>query len=78
MERCRKIVAKFSKDICMDFGLDKCAVIHTVKGKTINSPILSDIPVLSTEDSYRYLGILEGTDILHTKVKETAKKEYLT
>ena len=78
MEHMRNIIAKFSKDICMEFGLDKCAVIHTRKGKTIDSPFLSNIPTLSTEDNYRYLGILECTDILQSQVKDIAKKEYFS
>ena len=31
MERCRKLIAQFSKGIRIDFGLDKCAVVHILE-----------------------------------------------
>jgi len=33
MERCKAVVEEFSKDIKMDFGINKCAVIHVKKDK---------------------------------------------
>ena len=41
----------------MEFGLDKCAVIHLKKGKIVNSPIIENFPILMENDSYKYLGI---------------------
>ena len=61
----------------MEFGLSKCAVIHMKKGKISNSPCVKGIPELSGEDSYKYLGILQTDTILHDKVKESTRKEYL-
>ena len=63
MDKCREILQRFSTDICMDFSLDKCAVVHLNKGKTVNSPIVKDIPLLTEEDSYKYLGIHECNTI---------------
>ena len=77
MEVCRRIIKKFSDDICMDFGLEKCAVIHTTNGKIDNSPYVVGIPLLSSEDSYKYLGILECDNLLHKEVKAAVYKEYL-
>ena len=76
MERSRKLIAQFSEDIKMDFGLDKCAVVHIKKGDLINSPIVREIPLLSNEDSYKYLGIVQCDEIMHNNVKESTKKEY--
>jgi len=76
MERCRKLISQFSDDIKMEFGLDKCAVIHIVKGEIINSPIVEGIPLLSSEDNYKYLGLIQCDEIIHDKVKESTKKEY--
>ena len=53
MEKCKKLLAEFSTDICMSFALEKCAVIHLDKGKIIDSPVITDIPQMTEEDSYR-------------------------
>ena len=62
----------------MEFGLDKCAVIHIVKGEIINSLIVEGIPLLSSEDNYKYLGLIQCDEIIHDKVKESTKKEYFS
>ena len=74
MERARKLIAEFSKDICMDFGLDKCAVVHITKGILTNSPLVKGIPLLSSEDNYKYLGIIQCDEIIQKEVKESTKK----
>ena len=76
MERCKTVIQEFSNDITMEFGLDKCAVIHMKKGEVVNSPLIRDIPSLSGDDNYKYLGIIQADSILHNKVKENTKKEY--
>ena len=76
MERCKAMIQEFSNDITMEFGLEKCAVIHMKRGEVINSPIVASIPILTGEKSYRYLGIVQADKILHDKVKESTKKEY--
>ena len=58
MEICRDIVETFRSDIVMSFGFDKCAVIHTLKGKIVSSTIVEGIPTMSVKESYKYLGIL--------------------
>ena len=72
------VEAKFHANVFAEFGLDKCAIIHTKGGKLIDSPVSSNIPLLTEEDSYRYLGILECTDIMQTAVKQTTRSEYYT
>ena len=42
----------------------------------MNSPLIKDIPSLSGDDNYKYLGIIQADSILHDKVKENTKKEY--
>ena len=61
----------------MSFGIEKCAVLHIEKGKVTNSPLISDIPTLAIEDSYKYLGIVEASDILHDEVKTKTTKEFI-
>ena len=77
MEKCRTFIQIFSEDIRMEFGLNKCAVIHVKHGKVENSACVKAIPLLSIEDSYKYLGIAQNDMILHTKMKEKTRKEYL-
>ena len=60
----------------MKFGLEKCAVIHMKKGKICHSPIIEDIPHMTGEETYKYLGITQADEILHKKVKNRAMKEY--
>ena len=77
-EKCRRIVDEFSNNIGMSFGLDNCAVIHTLCEKFITSPTSTETPQLSGEDSYKYLAMMEGCDILHFQVKEGVSKEYVS
>ena len=41
MEKCKYIVEKFIKDICMDFGIDKFAVVHTTGGVIFHPPCVT-------------------------------------
>ena len=71
----------FSTDICMEFGLDKCASIKLEKGKKTESEgiTLPDGTHLKDlgEQGYRYLGILEADQIFHSEMKAQTTKEYL-
>lgn len=67
-------VKRFSDDICMEFGVDKCAVVQ-VKGGEVQEPEVvtlmcgTAIQALGKEDAYKYLGIhqLLGTDVVETR-----------
>ena len=48
----------------MDFGIDKCAVVHTKGGVIFDSLCVTGIPLLLGEDNYKYLGILKYDTIL--------------
>jgi hypothetical protein len=75
--------AIFSTDIKMDFGIDKCAVLHVKKGKITSTENMEldlsniTIPTLNIEQSYKYLGIQQT--LLQSKpiVKENLIKSYL-
>jgi hypothetical protein len=77
MTRCENLIKRFSKDIKMSFGIEKCAVLHIEKGKVTDSPLLSDIPNLDVEDSYKYLGVVEASEILHDEIKAKTTKEFI-
>ena len=68
------LIKEFSDDIQMSFGLDKCAVIHMKRGKVSESTETWEIPLLTGDDDYKYLGIMESNMILHEKAKTKAKK----
>jgi hypothetical protein len=75
------LVAEFTQDICMDFGLDKCAKITLKKGKPVHSQDLEvqnyTIQNLNNEESYKYLGIEESNEIHHKNMKIKIKNEYI-
>jgi hypothetical protein len=77
-----KIVQTISKDINMNFGLEKCARIClkrvSVQSKMhIGSTCENDIKELDPRKTYKYLGIEESFDMQHKNDKEKLKKEYL-
>lgn len=55
-------VKMFSDDICMKFGLEKCASLSIRQGKVqaAVTPQLEGILPLSEGSRYKYLGILES------------------
>ena len=75
------IVHKFSNDIGMDFGLDKCAKCTLKKGKkaaTENFELEngSSIADLSEDSSYKYLGIEENAGIEHKAMRDKITTQY--
>ena len=75
-------VDKFSQDIGMEFGLNKCAVMEVKKGQMVDSsgielPDGRKIPGLETEGSYKYLGMLEADSIKKHQMKKKTSQEYL-
>ena len=76
-----QIVHKFSRDIGMDFGLDKCAKCTLKKGKKADSENFeldndTSIADLSEESSYKYLGIEENSTIEHKVMQDKVTNEY--
>ena len=58
-------VRVFSKDIKMEFGVEKCAVLIMKRGKFISSegiclPDGQRIKSVEKEEGYKYLGVLEA------------------
>ena len=71
----------FSSDIGMEFGVDKCAVLILKRGKKtlsdgIDLPHGKQIKSLNTNDSYKYLGVLEADTIKYDEMKKDVRKEY--
>ena len=65
----------------MKFGISKCAVVSLKRGKRAN---VRGVELPSGEsmgdpddEGYKYLGVLEIDDILHTSMKENVRSTYL-
>ena len=76
-----KIVQKFSADIGMVFGLDKCAMLEMQAGVKVASRAieLPDGKAIEEVDAegYKYLGVLEGAGIMEKEMKDIVRKEYV-
>ena len=74
-------VRVFSKDIKMEFGIEKCARVGLKRGKIVRKegiklPNGKEIRSLNDNEQYKYLGILEKDDLYHQKVKSNVQTEY--
>lgn len=71
---------KFSQDINMQFGIDKCKTLHIIKGKIKRGNYeVSDtdtITAMEPTDLYKYLGYRQLKGIDHTLTKQTLNTEY--
>ena len=75
-------VRVFSKDIGLEFGVEKCAILVVEKGKVVKSvgielPDGKVIKSLQGGENYKYLGILEADKFLEEKMKLNVSKEYI-
>ncbi|MEO0683920.1 MAG: reverse transcriptase family protein [Cyanobacteria bacterium J06649_11] len=75
------VVEKFSRDIGMKFGIEKCACI-TIKNGNVSKALGIELPSgesIKTLDNegYKYLGVLQYCDIKHKEMKLLVKNEYL-
>ena len=72
----------FSEDRGMKFGIEKCAMLVTEKGKIVKSvgielPDGKVIRSLQEGESYKYLGILEADKFLEEKMKLDVSRNIL-
>jgi len=79
-----EIVRAFSDSICMEFGLEKCAILHVRRGRPITGQddlkLMSGetMQVLTPDMTYKYLGIqqlLDTNTALVRKAVETSLKQ---
>ena len=75
-------VRVFSKDIGMEFGIEKCAMLVMEKGKIVKSvgielPDGKVIKLLLEGENYKYLGILVADNFLEERMKLNVLKEYI-
>ena len=72
----------YSRDIGMEFGIEKCAMLVMKSGKRqltdgMELPNKDEIKTLAENETYEYLGILEADTIKQAEMKEKIQKEYL-
>ena len=72
----------YTRDIEMEFGIEKCAmlVMKSVKRQLTDGmelPYKDKIKTLAENETYKYLGILEADTIKQAEMKEKIQKEYL-
>ena len=72
----------FSRDIGVQFGIEKCAVLFLKRGKLVESdgiqlPDDNEIKALKEGEGYKYLGVIEADEMLQSQMKEKVSKEYL-
>lgn len=76
------LVTSFSESICMEFGVDKCAVLHCKRGKTQNSEKLilidetTSFSPLQLGETYKYLGIQQALKVDDTAMKNTIEAAF--
>jgi hypothetical protein len=81
LESLLNVVSIFSKDICMKFGLDKCAKLSIHRGvltpmgdiTTTNDEQLRE---LTAPDTYKYLGVEENSSVAVKRTKQRLTTEY--
>ena len=71
----------YSKDIGMEFGISKCAMLEMKRGKVVDSngidlPSGETIKALENNDGYKYLGIIQCDETKNKEMKEMLSKEY--
>ena len=75
------VVKKFSDDIGMEFGIDKCATLEIRHGKQVECDGIElpggEVMKEVEEGGYKYLGVLEGACIKTKEMKDLVRKEYL-
>ena len=72
----------YSRDIGMEFGIEKCAMLVMKSGKRhitdgMEPPNQDKIRTLGENETYKYLGILEADTIKQGEMKVKIQKEYL-
>ncbi|XP_064292512.1 uncharacterized protein LOC135310067 [Plodia interpunctella] len=72
--------AKFSNDINMKFGLDKCRTLHIIKGKTQPGGYAisetESIAAMEPNEVYKYLGYVQSRGLDHSEIKRSLQNEY--
>ena len=71
----------FSKDINMEFGIQKCPLLVLKRGKSVKTEGIqlqdnSFIRSLEYDENYKYLGVLQANEVNGSEMKKIVGKEY--
>ncbi|XP_044760152.1 uncharacterized protein LOC123317613 [Coccinella septempunctata] len=82
LEGLLELVRRFSIDVGMTFGLEKCAKVEVRRGKLAETGNITladgrEIASLKTGDRYKYLGIHQTYEIQQQENKKTAETELI-
>ena len=81
MEALLAVVFGFSDDVGMEFGRGKCAGLvmkNGIRERHFGLELPDGSKIQDVEDGgYKYLGVLEGANIMVKEMKEKVRKEYL-
>ena len=74
-------IRMFTKDIRMEYGIEKCATLIQKRGKVVRSQAIKlpdEKVIMSLQDNkgYKYLGILQVDKVEGQEMKEKIKNEY--
>ncbi|XP_008480774.1 uncharacterized protein LOC103517514 [Diaphorina citri] len=68
---------KFNDTVGMKFNVDKCAIMKIHRGKVISDESrIAQIPTMTSDEQYKYLGIHENQKINHSQLKVQFTEEY--
>ena len=75
-------VIKYTQDVGMEFGIEKCVMLVMKSGKQhltdgMELPNQDKIRTLGEKKTYKYLGILEADTIKQVEMKDKILKKYL-
>ena len=75
MKRLLTLIQTFSMDINMSLNLNKCATLTINKG-VVENDTTQMLPLLTKDESYKYLGLLQSSNFHEKKIKIETKNEY--
>ena len=77
LKQLTSIIHRFSEDIGMKFGFEKCASLKIEAGVRTDSSGIKLANGDLKEEGYKYLGVLKEADVKCKEMKELVGREYL-
>ena len=75
------VVEGYSRDIGMEFGMEKCAVLTIEGGKRVKREGMElpsgEVMKEVDENGYKYLGVLQTEEVMDKEMKRRVRDEYL-